>query len=264
MKNNSLTNTRPRSASIKKTNPDSKSHYMELANKYKCPVNKLILENLTENQIELNLDEISNANEVRHLPNILAKLNQVNCVKLWTREFELKNQLRIGGKRLKRKDPNQKNLSQNPTQLHRFAMYLNSNLAKNDCLLQLCLFSVNFSENSWELLSNGLKISKILSLVINHTCFTERQLEILLPALSNQKYLKSLDLSYNNLGEKSGYILARIIGGQGQRRDTETWTQGLRNSDVSNSDGLEELILGYNKLGDFGWEKILTALNRDM
>mmetsp|Transcript_31117 Transcript_31117/g.30755 ORF Transcript_31117/g.30755 Transcript_31117/m.30755 type:complete len:80 (-) Transcript_31117:122-361(-) len=79
--------------------------------------------------------------------------------------------------------------------MHRFSKFLCNNLAKNQCLQQLCLFGLEFQESSWQQLASGLISSSVLSLVINHCKFSEPQLEILLSALSNQNQLKSLDLS---------------------------------------------------------------------
>ena len=58
--------------------------------------------------------------------------------------------------------------------------------------------------------------------------------ETLLKGLFNHEKIEYLDLQNNELGDKYGNMISRIITRQGQRRDQIIWSYGLRNEVPSN------------------------------
>ena len=75
--------------------------------------------------------------------------------------------------------------------------------------------------------------------------------EILLKGLlTHEKYL---ELSSNNMGDKYGNMISRVIIRQAQRREQIIWSYGLRNEFPTNKDysrGLISINLHDNKLGE--------------
>ena len=133
---------------------------------------------------------------------------------------------------------------------------------------------INLSLNNFELfpkycefLSKGIIDNKSLQgLKITNSKFDLNSYELLLKGLLNHASLTYLDLSHNNLGDRYGNIISRIIMRQAQRRDQIIWSYGLRNEYPANNDyakGLISINLHGNKLGEKSTDKICYALCTD-
>ena len=78
--------------------------------------------------------------------------------------------------------------------------------------------------------------------------------------------IEHIDLTENNLSDKCGNMVGRIIARQCQRRDQVIWMYGLRNEKPFNNDfsqGLISIDLSNNNLSDNSAEDISNALLYD-
>lgn len=127
------------------------------------------------------------------------------------------------------------------------------NMGNNTEMTEIKLIGLKISKVGWNFLSSGLESqSPISSLVINFCKLRDEDLCILIAPLMQNKTLKVLDLSSNELEESCGYEIGRVINMQRERRDHEIWLSGLRGSKIENisTDGLEDLNLANNRLKD--------------
>lgn len=91
--------------------------------------------------------------------------------------------------------------------------------------------------------------------------------EILIKGILTHKTIEYLDLTNNQLTDKSGNMVGRIISRQSHRRDQIVWMYGLRNEKPSNNDyakGLVEINLSNNNLSDLSADNIANALLHDV
>ncbi len=90
--------------------------------------------------------------------------------------------------------------------------------------------------------------------------------ECLLKGLLTHETIEYLDLSNNNLTDKCGNMIARIISRQSQRRDQFVWMLSLRNEKPLNNDfakGLISINLANNMIGMDSAEEFANALQID-
>ena len=90
--------------------------------------------------------------------------------------------------------------------------------------------------------------------------------EILLKGFLNHPKISYFDISNNNLGDKFGNMISRIISRQSQRRDQVLWEYRLRNDTPKGNDyakGLIEMNLSGNKFADDTAECMTNALIYD-
>jgi Leucine-rich repeat (LRR) protein len=109
--------------------------------------------------------------------------------------------------------------------------------------------------------------STLKTLIINNCILNNEAYEILIKGVLTHKTLEFLDLSNNQLSDKSGNMVGRIISRQSQRRDQIVWMYGLRNEKPSNNDyakGLVEINLSSNNLSDISADDIASALAYDV
>ena len=90
--------------------------------------------------------------------------------------------------------------------------------------------------------------------------------EILLKGLFNHPEISELDLQKNDLGDKYGNMIGRIISRQTDRRDQVIWSFALRNEfpkDKNYKNGLIFINLNGNNLSSYSADCITTALASD-
>ena len=116
-------------------------------------------------------------------------------------------------------------------------------------------------------LSKGINGNHSLcSLTINKCIMTIESYEILLKGLLNHEKIEHIDLKNNDLGDKYGNMVGRIIARQSYRRDQIIWLYGLRNEVPKNKDytlGLISINLDGNKLSSYAADCITTSLASD-
>ncbi len=118
-----------------------------------------------------------------------------------------------------------------------------------------------------EFLSEGIANNKSLKQVTVNNCTINYEIfENLIKGLLTHEKVEFLDFSNNNLNDKSGNIIGRIISRQSQRRDQVVWMYGLRNELPAGNDytkGLISINLSKNQMGDVAAEEIANALSND-
>ena len=134
-------------------------------------------------------------------------------------------------------------------------------------LLFFSLINFPLEKNLAEHLSKGIiENNSIQGLYINNCEMCIESYEILLKGLLNHEKIEFLDLSNNNLEDKYGNMISRIIARQTFRRDQVIWLYGLRNEIPLNNDytkGLISINLKNNNLSNYSADCITTSLSSD-
>lgn len=140
-------------------------------------------------------------------------------------------------------------------------------LALSNRLLSFSLINFPLEANLAEHLSKGIIENKsIQGLYVNNCQMSIESYEILLKGLLNHEKIEFLDLSNNNLQDKYGNMISRIIARQTYRRDQVIWLYGLRNEFPLNNDytrGLISINLRSNNLSSYSADCITTSLASD-
>ena len=87
----------------------------------------------------------------------------------------------------------------------------------------------------------------------------------MIKSLFNHQNISNLDLSNNNLSDKFGNIISKLIIKQAQRRDQIIWSYGLRNENPPSNykTGLISINLSGNKLSNESAECLIKVLSSD-
>ena len=144
-------------------------------------------------------------------------------------------------------------------------------IAKNLCMSNkvnfFSLYQLTLTKEHTSFISEGIRENKSLQGFFVRNCTLPLDAyEILLKGLLTHERVEFLDLSENNLTDKYGNMISRIIARQTQRRDQVIWAYGLRNERPLTNDytkGLISINLSGNKLGDMSAEQISNALMYD-
>ena len=151
--------------------------------------------------------------------------------------------------------------------LNRITLGLGRHLAITDKLSELTIDSFNIDRKFAQNVSYGIiKNSSLETLNVNNCKMGIEAYEILLKGLLNHIKISSLNLINNNLGDKFGNMIGRIIARQTYRRDQIIWLYSLRNEIPKNNDhtiGLISLDLSRNELSSYSADCITTALASD-
>lgn len=140
---------------------------------------------------------------------------------------------------------------------------ISESLEKSQTLLEFGLYGIILTQKTWSCLGKGLESSQIHTLALQQCEISEKEFEGLFQHIGSMTALINLDLSNNKLKGTCGYFLGRIISRQGERRDTNKWENELRGSTAEIPLGLKELYISNNCVGDYGWDKIMSALVSD-
>ena len=151
--------------------------------------------------------------------------------------------------------------------LNRITLGLGRHLAITDKLSELTIDSFNIDRKFAQNVSYGImKNSSLETLNVNNCKMGIEAYEILLKGLLNHIKIGHLNLKNNNLGDKFGNMIGRIIARQTYRRDQIIWLYSLRNEIPKNNDhtiGLISLDLSRNELSSDSADWITTALASD-
>ena len=167
------------------------------------------------------------------------------------------------------KDNNQENkkkLEKYLEKMDKIFLGLSKHLPLTNNLLSLSLVNFELYSKYCLLLSKGITNNKSLqSLKISHCLIQLSSFESIIKSLFNHQCLSYLDLSHNNLNDKYGNIISKLIKNQAQRRDQIFWSYGLRNEKppLNEKLGLISLNLSGNKLGNESADIITKALSTD-
>ena len=167
------------------------------------------------------------------------------------------------------KDNNQENkkkLEKYLEKMDKIFLGLSKHLPLTNNLLSLSLVNFELYSKYCLLLSKGLTNNKSLQILkISHCLIQLSSFESLIKSLHNHQSLSYLDLSYNNLNDKYGNIIIKLIMNQAQRRDQIIWSYGLRNEKppINEKLGLISLNLSNNKLGNETADILTKVLSTD-
>ena len=151
--------------------------------------------------------------------------------------------------------------------INKITLGIGKHLTITENLIALSLVNLDISEKIAQNLSKGIIGNKsIHALSINNCKMAIEEYEILLKGLLNHEKIEYLDLHNNNLGDKYGNMIGRIIARQTYRRDQEIWLYGLRNEVPETNDytlGLISINLDGNRLSSYSADCITTSLASD-
>ena len=156
---------------------------------------------------------------------------------------------------------------ENMHMINKITLGIGKHLTLSENLIALNLVNLKIDEKFAQNLSKGIIGNKsIHALSINNCPMNIEVYEILLKGLLNHEKIEYLDLQNNNLGDKYGNMIGRIIARQTYRRDQEIWLYGLRNEFPETNDytlGLISINLNGNKLSSYTADCITTSLASD-
>ena len=266
--NNNKPKSKPRKNLIQgESNISSYEFCKKLYQKNYCNPNILIISQLKQNNFKVILNNLS-PTDILIVSEILKKyfyfkqidISPYNSVK---QNFPSNTKYKIN------KDNNQENKKKQEKfieKMDKIFLGLSKHLPLTNNLLSLSLVNFELYSKYCLLLSKGITNNKSLqSLKISHCLIQLSSFESIIKSLFNHQCLSYLDLSHNNLNDKYGNIISKLIKNQAQRRDQIFWSYGLRNEKppLNEKLGLISLNLSGNKLGNESADIITKALSTD-
>ena len=156
---------------------------------------------------------------------------------------------------------------ENAHMINKITLGIGKHLTLTQNLLALSLINLEIDEKISQNISKGIiGNSSIHAISINNCKMNIEVYEILLKGLLNHEKIEYLDLQNNNLEDKYGNMVGRIIARQTYRRDQEIWLCGLRNEVPKTNDyalGLISINLNGNYLSSYSADCITTSLASD-
>ena len=143
---------------------------------------------------------------------------------------------------------------------------ISKHLTLSNNLISLSISNFELYSKYTLLISKGLSANKSLkSLKISNCLIQLTSFETLIKSLFNHQNISNLDLSNNNLSDKFGNIISKLITKQAQRRDQIIWSYGLRNENPPSNykTGLISINLSGNKLSNESAECLIKVLSSD-
>ena len=144
---------------------------------------------------------------------------------------------------------------------------ISTHLSQSQNLLTLTFYKIIFNEQNSSILSQGFSLNNsLITLNITNCQIPLNSFEIILSGLFRHEKIENINLSNNNLSDKCGNMISRLISHQTQKRDQIIWLASLRNEKplINSNSGLLNLNLSNNKLKDLSCDFIINALNSDL
>ena len=262
--------SRPKSnkAVIKKeTNLSSYEYCKKLYQKFFTNPNSLLLIQIKQENLNLALSNLS-LNDILIINEIFKKyfyFKQIDIIPYASIKSEYSN--------LKKHKTKQENIRENKEKqeklkekINKIFIGLSKHLSLTNNLLSLTISNFELYSKNVLLISKGLSTNKSLQILkISHCLIQLNSFEDLIKSLYIHPCLSYLDLSNNNLTDKYGLIISKLITKHAQRRDQIIWSYGLRNEKppLNAKMGLISLNLSGNKLGNESADYITKVLGTD-
>ena len=151
--------------------------------------------------------------------------------------------------------------------INKITLGLGKHISKNENLHSFTILNLKFDQKLAQNLSFGICTNKsIKRLKVNNCQMDIESYEILLKGLFGHEKVEFLDLQNNNLGDKYGNMIGRIISRQTDRRDQLIWSAAIRNEFPDPKEigcGLISLNLKGNNLSGYAADCITTSLALD-
>ena len=262
--------SRPKSnkAVIKKeTNLSSYEYCKKLYQKFFTNPNSLLLIQIKQENLNLALSNLS-LTDILIINEIFKKyfyFKQIDIIPYASIKSEYSN--------VKKHKTKQENIRENKEKqeklkekMNKIFIGLSKHLSLTNNLLSLTISNFELYSKNVLLISKGLSTNKSLQILkISHCLIQLNSFEDLIKSLHIHPCLSFLDLSNNNLTDKYGLIISKLITKHAQRRDQIIWSYGLRNEKppLNAKMGLISLNLSGNKLGNESADYITKVLGTD-
>ena len=262
--------SRPKSnkAIIKKeTNLSSYEYCKKLYQKFFTNPNSLLLIQIKQENLNLALSNLS-LTDILIINEIFKKyfyFKQIDIIPYASIKSEYSN--------VKKHKTKQENIRENKEKqeklkekMNKIFIGLSKHLSLTNNLLSLTISNFELYSKNVLLISKGLSTNKSLQILkISHCLIQLNSFEDLIKSLYIHPCLSFLDLSNNNLTDKYGLIISKLITKHAQRRDQIIWSYGLRNEKppLNAKMGLISLNLSGNKLGNESADYITKVLGTD-
>ena len=265
--NNKIKSKQKKNMSQKDSNLSSYEFCKKLYQKNYCNPNILIISQIKQTNFKIILNSLS-PTDILIVSEILKKYYYFKQIDISPYNSVKQNFPNIT-KYKTNKDNNQENkkkLEKYLEKMDKIFLGLSKHLPLTNNLLSLSLVNFELYSKYCLLLSKGLTNNKSLQILkISHCLIQLSSFESLIKSLYNHQSLSYLDLSYNNLNDKYGNIIIKLIMNQAQRRDQIIWSYGLRNEKppINEKLGLISLNLSNNKLGNETADILTKVLSTD-
>ena len=262
--------SRPKSnkAIIKKeTNLSSYEYCKKLYQKFFTNPNSLLLIQIKQENLNLALSSLS-LTDILIINEIFKKyfyFKQIDIIPYASIKSDYSN--------VKKHKTKQENIRENKEKqeklkekMNKIFIGLSKHLSLTNNLLSLTISNFELYSKNVLLISKGLSTNKSLQILkISHCLIQLNSFEDLIKSLYIHPCLSFLDLSNNNLTDKYGLIISKLITKHAQRRDQIIWSYGLRNEKppLNAKMGLISLNLSGNKLGNESADYITKVLGTD-
>ena len=262
--------SRPKSnkAIIKKeTNLSSYEYCKKLYQKFFTNPNSLLLIQIKQENLNLALSNLS-LTDILIINEIFKKyfyFKQIDIIPYASIKSDYSN--------VKKHKTKQENIRENKEKqeklkekINKIFIGLSKHLSLTNNLLSLTISNFELYSKNVLLISKGLSTNKSLQILkISHCLIQLNSFEDLIKSLYIHPCLSFLDLSNNNLTDKYGLIISKLITKHAQRRDQIIWSYGLRNEKppLNAKMGLISLNLSGNKLGNESADYITKVLGTD-
>ena len=134
-------------------------------------------------------------------------------------------------------------------------------------LAEVRLVGLKLGKLGWKGLAEGLVATcPVEYLAVNYCKMDDAALEIVTPGLKSLERLRKLDISNNQLSDKCGFFLSRLINLHCFRKDEISWLNNLRSgasTPASASSSLQEICIANNKVSDKSVFDLCHALSFD-
>ena len=265
--NNKIKSKQKKNMMQKDSNLSSYEFCKKLYQKNYCNPNILIISQIKQTNFKIILNSLS-PTDILIVSEILKKYYYFKQIDISPYNSVKQNFPNIT-KYKTNKDNNQENkkkLEKYLEKMDKIFLGLSKHLPLTNNLLSLSLVNFELYSKYCLLLSKGLTNNKSLQILkISHCLIQLSSFESLIKSLYNHQSLSYLDLSYNNLNDKYGNIIIKLIMNQAQRRDQIIWSYGLRNEKppINEKLGLISLNLSNNKLGNETADILTKVLSTD-
>ena len=151
--------------------------------------------------------------------------------------------------------------------INKLIICMSKHLPLTKSLISFSLNGIDLTPRYCQLISKALINNKSVQIISIANCkFSLDSYELLIESLLNHRLLEYLDLSNNNMEDKYGKMINRLIVRHSQLRDQIVWSYGLRGEAPLNKDykkGLISINLNGNNLSSDAAEYISSALYSD-
>ena len=151
--------------------------------------------------------------------------------------------------------------------INKLIICMSKHLPLTKSLISFSLNGIDLAPKYCQLISKALINNKSVQILSIANCkISLNSYELLIESLLNHRLLEYLDLSNNNMEDKYGKMINRLIGRHSQLRDQIVWSYGLRGEAPLSKDykkGLISINLNGNNLSSDAAEYISSALYSD-